>query len=133
LAERALVRIAQLMRELPDDLLAATARSIAGRSVPAELVALFAARGASASAALVAAADLTPGGWSAVKAVAAPDVVPLLAALGQSSNIPAQAVEQAPQQLPSTSQVLPRAPEPKPQPQPQPALPAGLFRWETGP
>jgi signal transduction histidine kinase len=124
--DRALDRIAEVMAELPRDLLAATARAIAGRSVPAELVALFAARGASASAALLAAAELTPAGWKAVRAAAAKDVLPLLAALE-----PAPAIEGVP----------PSSPPPPPSPQtgawrrpPEPApLPAGLFRWETGP
>lgn len=92
LRERGLVRIAHLMKNLPLDLLSATSRAIAGPSVPAELVALFATRGAAASAALLAAADLTPAGWTAVRTVAADDVVPLLAALGHA---PVEPVEEA--------------------------------------
>ena len=46
--------------------------------VPAELVALFAAYGAEASAAMVTAAKLDPAGWAAVRAVAAADLLSLL-------------------------------------------------------
>ncbi|WP_300974724.1 histidine kinase dimerization/phospho-acceptor domain-containing protein [Sphingomonas sp. LHG3406-1] len=120
--DAALERIARLMKEIPADLLAATARAIAGRSVPAELVALFAARGAAASAALVTAADLDAAGWSAVRAVAADDVVPLLGSLhapdapepGRADIAPAAMVEEA-------AAVWP----------PPPSI--GLFRWECGP
>lgn len=107
LRDRALERIAALMADLPADLLAAAARAIAGPTVPAELVALFAARGAAVSAALVTAASLDEAGWAAVRAVAAPDVLPLLnpAAAG-----PAPALAEA-----------------------DPAQLAGLFRWECGP
>jgi signal transduction histidine kinase len=119
LAKRALGRIAELMEDLPSDLLAATARAIATRVVPAELVALFAARGASASIALIAEVDLSPEGWTAVKAVAAEDVLPLLAALEPA---PArQGIELAP------------TVEPKVESAPEVVLPAGLFRWEAGP
>lgn len=134
LAERALARVAQLMKDLPIDLLAATARAIAGPMVPAELVALFSARGAAASAALLAAADLGPGGWNAVKAVAAPDVVPLLNALDPHADaaavtdMPYFAGEpHAPSASTPTTEALPDAPRPAT------PLPAGLFRWETGP
>lgn len=113
LRDPALERIAELMDEVSSDLLAATSRAIAGPRVPAELVALFAARGAAASAALVTAAELDPAGWTAVRTVATPDV---LALIGQSAA-PAAAAPDAP--------VTPAAPsEP---------LPAGLFRWECGP
>jgi hypothetical protein len=105
------------MEELPADLLAATARAIAGPAVPAELVALFAARGAAVSAALVLAADLDPAGWAAVRAVAASDVMPLL---GNPVAPPAPAqVEHAPSARESAQAEAP--------------LPAGLFRWECGP
>lgn len=125
LADKALGRIAQLMRDLPDDLLAATARAIAGRTVPAELVALFAARGAAASAALLAAADLSPAGWTAVRTVAADDVKPLLSALGPfAENNPSSVLREMERPV-----RVPVAEEPAP----EPALPAGLFRWETGP
>jgi hypothetical protein len=121
LAERALARIAVLMNDMPADLIAATARAIAGRAVPAELVALFAARGASASIALLAAVDLTPAGWRAVKAVAAEDVRPLLAAL---EPIPPR--REAEYDQSAEKPVEPSAP-------PASVLPAGLFRWEAGP
>jgi signal transduction histidine kinase len=113
------------MDDLPNDLLAATARAIAGPVVPAELVALFAARGASASAALLASARLDPAGWSAVRAVAAADVLPLIAAMDPAPAVPmaAPAAQPAPPLL---------APAPIPEPEAK-ALPAGLFRWETGP
>lgn len=125
LSDKALARIAQLMRDLPDDLLAATARSIAGRAVPAELVGLFAARGASASAALLAAADLTPAGWSAVRSVAADDVKPLLSALGPFADVTVASVPREAEQTAAVAEVAASTPEA--------ALPAGLFRWETGP
>jgi signal transduction histidine kinase len=126
LKDRALGRIAQLMKDLSADLLAATARAIAGHPVPAELVALFASRGAAASAALIAAADLTSTGWNAVSAVAADDVRPLLAALGPVSKRVAadEPAVAKPQALPVTTQDELNA---------ELALPAGLFRWETGP
>lgn len=121
LKDRALQRIAALIGEVPSDLLAATARAIAGRSVPAELVGLFAARGASASLALLAEADLSPAEWSGVRAVAAPDVLPLLASLEPAAG------GAAPRQPPAA---VPQPAEPKPERAP---LPAGLFRWEAGP
>lgn len=140
LAERALARIAQLMKDLPIDLLSATARAIAGRDVPAELVALFAARGAGASAALLASARLSPAGWNAVRAVAAEDVQPLLIALGHA------AVEKAPLPAPAAVTPIPAVVEeiavlPSVRPaaaQEQEEVVAapfagGLFRWETGP
>jgi hypothetical protein len=157
LADRALARIAQLMKDLPVDLLAATARSIAGRPVPAELVALFAARGAAASAALLASADLTPTGWNAVRAVAADEVMPLLRALD-----PARPVSESSSAAASSSPVAQETPAdpvgpvvsaaglaPPAAPTRErvttvtpihdhvralgPAVMAGLFRWETGP
>jgi hypothetical protein len=118
-AEKAVGRIAELMNDVPADVLAATARAIAGGAVPAELVALFAARGASASLALLAAADLSPAGWSAVKAVAAQDVLPLLAAL-----------EPAPFVKGMESLARDDAP---PEPAAEAASSARLFRWEAGP
>lgn len=138
LAERALSRIAHLMRDLPHDLLAATSRAIAGQPVPAELVALFAARGAAASAALLAAANLSPAGWRAVRAVAADDVFPLLAALDPESP-PSRQVDPAAVSI--TSAQLVQAAQPVKDDRleetnvsvPLPVLPAGLFRWETGP
>jgi signal transduction histidine kinase len=135
LAERALTRAAQLMRDLPTDLLAATARAIAGPAVPAELIALFAARGAGASVALLAAADLTPGEWGKVRAAAADDVLPLLAALEPASGKPP--IDPPPPA--AEASVSFEAPEPAQAPaqdatpQRQTTLPAGLFRWETGP
>jgi hypothetical protein len=120
LATQALGRIAELMQDLPSDLLAATARAIAGRAVPAELVAMFAARGASASAALLAAVDLSPAGWSAVKAVAAQDVLPLLAALEPATS--SKGVDRVPPPDDARREIAQAA-----------ALPAGLFRWEAGP
>jgi hypothetical protein len=123
LKERALGRIARLMDSVPPPVLAATARAIAGPAVPAELVALFAARGAGAAAALVTAAALDSGGWAAVRAVAAPDVLPLLASL-------------APESTPAAAPSPPEpAAEPPADPSPEPAgpPPAGLFRWECGP
>ena len=140
LAERALARIAQLMKDLPIDLLSATARAIAGREVPAELVALFAARGAGASAALLAAARLSPAGWSAVRAVAADDVQPLLLALGHVEGeppAPRPATPPSPTSVVEQSEAAPavradaasaEADDIVPAP-----LPGGLFRWETGP
>lgn len=130
LRDQALERIAQLTQDLPNDLLAPTARAIAGRTVPAELIALFAARGAAASVALLAGAELDSAGWQAVRAVATPDVLPLLIAL-------------EPHELPAAAPEMEEAePEPSPETDPAPAeavveepalLPAGLFRWETGP
>ena len=114
------------MQHIPDDLLSATARAIAGNEVPAELVALFAVRGAAASAALLAAADLTPVGWSAVRAVAADDVLPLLAALEP------RVVTAEPEIHQVLEPVAAHAAQPA-EPRKDPALPAGLFRWETGP
>ncbi len=153
LVDRALARIAQLMKDLPLDLVSATSRAIAGRSVPAELVAMFAARGAAASAALLTAADLSSAGWKAVRSVAADDVVPILSAMGHASpSTPPPVIVRAPE--------VARAPvRPKPAPRhdpvhvggvavPQPfdlssevrvelpppqTLPNGVFRWETGP
>ncbi|WP_029940650.1 histidine kinase dimerization/phospho-acceptor domain-containing protein [Sphingomonas astaxanthinifaciens] len=124
--DRALERIARLMSELPVETLAATARAIAGPQVPVELVALFAARGAAASAALIAAADLDTAGWSAVRAVAADDVQPLLnaihpAAAPASAPVPPPPAASAPPPEPATSDPPPAPP------------PAGLFRWECGP
>lgn len=112
LRDRALRRIAQLMDEVPGPVLAATARAIAGPRVPAELVALFAARGSQAAAALVTAAELGPEGWAAVRAVASDDLKPLLPRLAAT----------APE---------PRAPE-EPPCEPVPPSPA-IFRWECGP
>ena len=141
LAERALARIAQLMKDLPVDLLSATARAIAGRDVPAELVALFAARGAGASAALLAAARLSPAGWAAVRAVAAEDVQPLLLALGHSDEGEPQPPVADPV-MPTASvidEVLTSPParvvpaEPEQEEVEAVPLPGGLFRWETGP
>ena len=129
LRDQALSRVATLMDAIAPPVLAATARAIAGRQVPAELVALFAARGAAASAALVMAAELDEGGWAAVRAVAAADVEPLLASLAPPSPPPAKPrAETAPS--PSPPPLLPSRPEPKADPLP---LPAGLFRWECGP
>jgi signal transduction histidine kinase len=144
LAERALARIAQLMKDLPLDLLSATARAIAGRAVPAELVGMFAARGAPASAALLAAADLSHAGWRAVRAVAAEDVKPLLAALGHGSDLEKthEAATTEMQRVASTtdsnSDHPPVSFAPREQDNPQepggvPVMPGGLFRWETGP
>jgi len=142
LAERALARIAQLMSDVSVDLLSATARAIAGRDVPAELVALFAARDANASAALLAAAQLSPTGWNAVRAVAAEDVRPLLQALGhgEREQLPRReagaattATRTAPQITPPAP-VRPRITKPAQQEQRIDApLANGLFRWETGP
>lgn len=127
LTDRALARIAGLMEELPADILAATARAIAGAAVPAELVALFAARGAAVSAALVTAADLDLAGWRAVRAVAAPDVLPFLGPIADAELIASHTVATAP------APTLPVVPQPaKPAEQAAP-LPAGLFRWECGP
>ena len=95
LRDRALGRVATLMEAIAPPVLAATARAVAGRRVPAELVALFAARGAAASAALVMAAELDEGGWAAVRAVAAADVEPLLASLAPSPPAPFPAVPRA--------------------------------------
>ncbi|UUR08531.1 histidine kinase dimerization/phospho-acceptor domain-containing protein [Sphingomonas glaciei] len=129
LADKALGRIARLMHDLPDDLLAATARAIAGKAVPAELVALFAARGAAASAALLAAADLSPAGWNAVKTVAADDVKPLLSALGPFADPVAPGLPRpVDRPIDRPAQAVDSE-----QPVAEPALPAGLFRWETGP
>lgn len=122
LRDRAFGRIASLMKEVPAELLSATARAIAGPQVPAELVALFAARGASAAAALVTAADLAPEGWAAVRAVAAPDLLPFLSRVAPLAATPEPAPPPAAE---------PAAPEPKAQPSQD--LPAGLFRWECGP
>lgn len=119
LLDRALQRIAQLMDEVPAAVLAATSRAVAGRQAPAELVALFAARGAAASAAMVAAADLDPAGWAAVRAVAAPDVLPLLASLD-------------PEPVAAAAELVRSEVSPPAEPDPAP-LPAGLFRWECGP
>ena len=119
LGARALRRIAQLMEAVPPPVLAATARAIAGPQVPAELVALFASRGAAAAAALVTAAKLEPAGWAAVRAVAAPDVLPLLGSLAPDSASP-----------PAKPATAPSAPPPA---EPAAAPPAGLFRWECGP
>lgn len=134
LRDRALARIAQLMKDVPDDLLAATARAIAGHAVPAELVALFTVRGAAVSATLLAAADLTPAGWSAVRSVAAEDVLPLLAALGPRTGITPVPVgplnePKVEQAVAATTAVADRPAEPHE----VPVLPSGLFRWETGP
>ena len=120
LRDIALDRVAQLMQDLPDNLLAATARAIAGRSVPVELVALFAARGAFTSAALLAEAVLDSAGWQAVRAVAARDVLPLLTALHPGAGItsPVKVVERARIDAQTAEHSI---------------LPAGLFRWETGP
>jgi signal transduction histidine kinase len=123
------------MRDLPTDLLAATARAIAGPAVPAELIALFAARGAGASVALLAAADLTPGEWGRVRAVAADDVLPFLTSLEPASGTPR--IDPPPPAEEASVAVEARepaeAPAQDPAPQPQTALPPGLFRWETGP
>ncbi len=133
LAERALGRVAHLMKDLPLDLLAATARAIAGPTVPAKLIALFAARGAAASAALLAAADLSPEEWMVVRTAAAADVLPLLHALEPHLDGPATASP-----APFAGASLPQAPRPpdviaQEAPKAASALPAGLFRWETGP
>jgi hypothetical protein len=125
LRDRALTRIASLMEDVPAAVLAATARAIAGPRVPAELVALFAARGAAAAAALVTAADLSPEGWAAVRAVAAPDLQPLLPAAAAD----APSAETPPEPAPN---VVEDEPEAQQAAQPQ-ALPAGMFRWDCGP
>jgi hypothetical protein len=127
--DQALHRVARLMEEVPPAVLAATARAIAGPGVPAELVALFAA-------ALLASAELGPSGWAAVRAVAAPDVLPLLEALAPAP-VPAAApaaADRAPAPAPSSSpaQSRPSLPEAAEATHPAPP-PAGLFRWECGP
>ncbi|GAA4016093.1 hypothetical protein GCM10022280_13720 [Sphingomonas swuensis] len=119
LRDHALARIAQLMDEVPATLLAPTARAVAGPTVPAELVALFAARGAAASAALVTAADLDPAGWAAVRAVAAPDLHSLLPPASAPSEEPAQPASATREPADAESQ--------------RPAPEAGIFRWECGP
>ena len=123
LRDQALARIAALMDEVPPQVLSATARAIAGPQLPAELVALFAARGAAAAAALVTAAELDAAGWAAVRAVASADVLPLLASLGLAAAAE-PAAEPAPPPVPSRDPVMAER---------QPAPPAGLFRWECGP
>lgn len=163
LRDQALERVAALMQDLPDELLAATSRAIASRSVPAELVALFAARGATASAALLTSAELDHAGWHAVRAVAASDVLPLVNALEPTGAKrdreeptpqeveaePAAELEPEPVPVPVPPAVPVQDAEPGPEPvrvpvpvsvptvraveaEPVP-LPAGLFRWETGP
>lgn len=122
LQDRALERIARLMDEVPAAVLAATARAIAARHVPPELVALFAARGAQSSAALLAAADLSPAGWAAVRAVAAPDVLPILASLGVDE--PGAPFSEPDGQADDARKEKFAAAE---------APAAGLFRWECGP
>ncbi|GAA4038837.1 hypothetical protein GCM10022281_19600 [Sphingomonas rosea] len=127
----ALERIAALMEDIPADTLAATARAIAGPAVPTELVALFAARGATASAALVMAAELDAAGWSAVRAVAAPDVLPLLASRQPMEAVAPDAAELQPEPANAIAPALAAAPAPVATPPAPP--PAGLFRWECGP
>ena len=142
LAERALARVAQLMEDVPTDLLAATGRAIASRDVPVELVALFAARGAAASAALLTAAELSPAGWRAVRTVAAEDVLALLSALepatgdtdpgpGDASEDKVSSVEAATTISAVSVNQQDLAVFEKPELRASPALPAGLFRWET--
>ena len=142
LAERALGRIAQLMKDVPADLVSATARAIAGPEVPAELVALFAARGANASAALLAAARLDPTGWAAVRAVAAADVQPILLALGHAdikhspprdTEVPTMAISIAEEPQPATSSRPTVIQKPLAAENIVDPLPSGVFRWETGP
>lgn len=146
LQEKALSRVAQLMRDLPEDLLAATARAIAGSDVPAELIALFVARGAPASLALLAAADLTPEEWASITDAAADDVLPMLVALNPAAAVtelasaaapvPVRAIAPAPP-IKAPAIVASPAEVTRPpvahEPRPQMVLPPDLFRWETGP
>lgn len=140
LREQALRRIATLMREVPEEVRAAAARSIAGPDVPAELVALFASDTLEVAAPLVTSAELDEAGWAAVKAVASPSVTAMLSALRPAAGTaaPALAVEvQAPTPVevepvatPQQRETVQLPPEPQPIP---PTLHSGVFRWECGP
>ncbi|WP_205481811.1 histidine kinase dimerization/phospho-acceptor domain-containing protein [Sphingomonas arenae] len=145
LREHALQRIAGLMREVPEDIRAAAARSIAGPDVPAELVALFASDSLEIAAPLVTAAELDEAGWAAVRAVSSPSVTAMLAALRPERAAPATsdvALQPAPAtplpvavttELPGEVQEpFPTLSAPQREPQRDP-LPSGVFHWECGP
>ena len=150
LREQALGKIAALMREVPEEVRAAAARSIAGADVPAELVALFAADKLEVAAPLLTAAELDPAGWAAVSAVASPSVAAMLAALRPA---PAAVPLAPPPVIPTLMTPAPSAPSLQPVAEPESGtpldeepmrvevssaprsapLPTGVFRWECGP
>ena len=146
LRERALQRIASLMREVPEDIRAAAARSIAGPDVPAELVALFASDSLEVAAPLVTAAELDEAGWAAVKAVSSASVTAMLAALrpeqafGPASGAAPQYRPARPSAVEVTAE-LPEQPQERSsalslderEPSSEPPPPPGMFRWECGP
>lgn len=141
LRDQALKRIATLCEWISSELLEATARAIAGPTVPVELIAMFAARGATQSAALLAGADLSAKEWDAVRSVAADDVLPLLATLAPASTPqPHDDPENAEAPYPANDVRAAETFEPGPSSSVAPVidkavalLPTGMFHWGSGP
>lgn len=133
LRDQVLSRIAAFMREVPDEVRAAAARAIAGPDLPAELVALFAAEQLEIAAPVVTAAELDSAGWAALRAVASPGVLSMLAALqpGPEPKGKPPAASQTgepPAEPPGVEIASPPPLVTKPT-----TPPPGLFRWECGP
>lgn len=153
LVERALAALRADRESVDETVRTATARSLAGLRLRADLVALFAEDGLAVAGPLLVAAQLDPAGWSEVLATARPEVRALLAAtrpdvFRAETIVASSAAIRQPAEPVSISEMIERIaelPDAEPQPTtPSPPPPAArppleprrderLFRWECDP